>query len=184
MIIEFWCRPSRWWETCVPFPDTGYYYKLLVPGLAGPHLAADVIDGGAKDNVAFMAPIAGFTSQLWRFVAAGDGTFRLSTLSRGPAFCAEAVDDGPNSGEVRLTRGASPATAWFVEPIDGPGLPLLPGVVPFMRAAYARLWTQLRGPGWSLDLASGKKALMPTLSRSSDCPGQAWLLACTEARTG
>jgi hypothetical protein len=174
-------RPSRWWETCVPFPDTGYYYKLLVPGLAGPHLAADVIDGGAMENVAFMAPIAGFTSQLWRFIPAGDGTYRLSTLSRGPAFCAEAVDDGPEGGEVRLTRGASAATAWFVEPIDGPD-PSPGHFEPFVRAAYARLWTPLRGPGWSLDLASGSKALMPTLSRSGDGPGQAWLLACTGAR--
>ena len=163
------------------FPDPDYYYKLLSPGLAGPDLAADVINGGAKDNVAFMGRIGGFTSQLWRFVPAGDGAYRLSTLSRGPAYSAEAIDGGP-AGKVRLTRGASPAKAWIVEPVDGPGSAIVGGFQPFVRVAYARLWTQLRGPEWTLDLAPDGGAFMPTLSRRSDGPGQAWLLARTEAR--
>lgn len=160
--------------------DTGWYYKIMAPELAGPGFAADVFDGGSKDNIAFMGPIGGFTTQLWRFVAVGDGTYWLSTLSRGPAFAAEAIDRGPE-GMLRLTRGRSPAKAWRVEAVDGPGWAPVGGSTIF-GATYVRLWTQLCGPNWSLDLSDDSDVLMPTLSERRNVPGQAWLLARTEAR--
>jgi hypothetical protein len=168
----------------MPVLDSGYYYKLLAPGLVGLGLAADVF-GGARENVAFMAPIGGYTSQLWRFVPAGDGAYSLSTLFRGPAFCAEAVDGGP-TGELRLTRGASPAKAWVAEPVHRPALPPAGDAAPpsIRSTLYVRLWTLLRGPGWSLDLAAGSGTLKPALAERSDGPGQTWLLARTDARTG
>lgn len=168
------------------FFDPGYYHKLLVPDLVGPGLAADVMNGGEKDNVAFMAPIGGFTGQLWRFVPTGDGAYLLTTLFRGAAFRAGVVDGGPDDGEVQLARGDSPAQQWVVEPLGGPDSFALvsSAPVPFVRAGYVRLSTRLRGPGWSLDLAVGGAAFMPTLAERSDGPGQAWLLARTEARIG
>lgn len=160
--------------------DTGWYYKIMSPELAGTGMVADVFDGGSRDNIAFMGPIGGFTSQLWRFVSVGDGTYWLSTLSRGPAFSAEAIDRGPQ-GSLRLTRGASPAKEWRVEAVDGPGSTPA-GSAPGFGATYVRLWTQRAGPDWSLALSEDENVLLPALSERSNAPGQAWLLARTEAR--
>lgn len=163
------------------FPDPHYYYRLLVPGVVGPGYAADVHDVGPCDSQAFMAPIGGRTGQLWRFAPTGDGAWRLSTLFRGPAFSAEAVEDGPE-GKVRLRPGASDAQAWIVEPIDGPFALAETALGPFARSAYARLSTRLRGPAWSLDLTLGGGGFLPSLTEGRDRPGQAWFLSCTEAR--
>ena len=97
------------------------------------------------------------------------------------------TDGGPNDGEIRLAPGDSPAQQWIVEPLHGPesfAVMSSDAPVPFVRAGYVRLSTRLRGPTWSLDLAVGGEAFMPTLAERSDAPGQAWLLARTGARVG
>ncbi len=163
--------------------DPGFYYKLLVPNLVGLGFAADVFNGGERDNVAFMARIGGYTGQLWRFIPTGDGGFALSTLLRGPALCAGVVDEA-GEGSVRLSRGVSPDKVWTVEPLAGQdSFAVVPAALaPFVRAGFVRLTTRARGPGWSLNLAAGGEAFMPKLSERSDGPGQMWLLARTEAR--
>ncbi len=164
------------------FLDPAYYHKLLAPTRVGPGLAADVFSGGDKADVLFMGPIGGYTGQLWRFTPTGDGAFVLSTLFRGPAYCATALDDGREAGGVRLSRGGARAQAWVVEPIEGPeSFAVFPGTeAPFARAGFVRLTTRLRGEDWSLDLSVGGEAFMPTLAARGR--GQAWLLARTEAR--
>jgi hypothetical protein len=156
--------------------DPQYYHRLLEPRLVGPGYAADVFKGGELESVAFMAPIGGYTGQLWRFSPAADGAWRLSTLFRGPAFAATTEDDGT----IRLARAGGPAAEWIVEPLDGP--PGLAGRFP--RSVTVRLTTRLRGPGWSLDVALGGELWQPTLAERADRPGQVWLLAQTEALVG
>jgi hypothetical protein len=165
------------------FLDPAFYHKLLAPRVVGAGFAADVFSDGDKENLVFMAPIGGYTGQLWRFTPT-DGGFRLSTLFRGPAFAAGADADGPEAGTVRLTRDRHRALTWAVEPVAGPeSFAVLPdNDAPFARAGYVRLTTWLRGEDRSLDLSVGGEAFMPTLTARGRTAGQTWLLARTEAR--
>jgi len=164
--------------------DPAFYHKLLVPRLVGPGLAADVFSGGDKENLLFMGPIGGYTGQLWRFTPTGEGGYLLSTLFRGPAYAASIDAEAADFGAVRLTRDRTRAQPWGVEPIEGPeSFAVLPGNdAPFARAGYVRLTTRIRDEDWSLDLSVGGEAFMPTLAARGSGPGQAWLLARTEAR--
>lgn len=164
--------------------DCNYYHKLMSPNLVGPGFAADVGRLDGSENVAYMAPIGGYTGQLWRFRPIGDGAYLVSTLYLGTALRASVVDGGPDDGGVRLEPGQTPAQQWVVEPLEVPESFALASSapVPFVRACFVRLWTRLRGPGWSLDLAVGGAAFVPMLAERRESPGQAWLLARTEAR--
>jgi hypothetical protein len=66
--------------------DQSFYYKLNTQ-FRGNGMKLDVFNGGPKNNLTRLEPDQDVSGQFWRFVGNGDGTFRLSTLFRGPGMC-------------------------------------------------------------------------------------------------
>ena len=77
----------------------------------------DVFNGGPKNNLTRLEPDQDVSGQFWRFVANGDGTFRLSTLFRGPRMCLDIFNGGPkitsHSSVVAATSRVSSGTSWL-----------------------------------------------------------------------
>jgi hypothetical protein len=63
--------------------DPSFYYKLSTQ-FRGNGMKLDVFNGGPKNNMTRLEPDQDVSGQFWRFEGNGDGTFRLSTLFRGP----------------------------------------------------------------------------------------------------
>ena len=68
--------------------DQSFYYKLSTQ-FRGNGMKLDVFNGGPKNNLTRLESDQDVSGQFWRFVGNGDGTFRLSTLFRGPDMCLE-----------------------------------------------------------------------------------------------
>ena len=67
----------------------------------------DVFNGGPKNNLTRLEPDQDVSGQFWRFVANGDGTFRLMTLFRGPGMCLDIFNGGANNNQPHLVRCAN-----------------------------------------------------------------------------
>jgi len=64
----------------------------------------DVFNGGPKNNLTRLEPDQDVSGQFWRFVGNSDGTFRLSTLFRGPSMCLDIFNGGANNNQPHLVN--------------------------------------------------------------------------------
>ena len=143
-------------------PDPNFYYKLSSQ-FRGPDMPMDVFNGGPKNNQARLDRDQDVSGQNWRFVPAGDGSFRLSTEFRGPRMCLD-INPPTNRPELR-TCGNFTGQFWQVVP-SGEGV---------------RLTTAFRGPRMCLDIDPDSN--QPELRSCGDFSGQSWTLTRTDQST-
>jgi hypothetical protein len=155
-------------------PDPGFYHKLF-PKDANLFRAMDVINGGPEENITQLAEAGNFSGQLWRFVPTGDGSFRLTTLFRGPGMCADIFNGGPNNNQVHLAPCADfSGQFWFVNATSDPP--------PFSNTFFARLTTKFRGTDVCLDHFQAGESFFPRLAPCGNTARQLWLVSRTDKR--
>ena len=114
--------------------------------------------------------LPGVGSMFWRFVGNGDGTFRLSTLFRGPAMCLDIFNGGANNNQPHLVRcGNFTGQFWNIMVSES--------------GDRVRLTTRFRGPGMCLDISNGGvNDNQPHLVNCGNFTGQFWTLTKTDKR--
>jgi len=107
--------------------DQSFYYKLSTQ-FRGNGMKLDVFNGGPKNNLTRLEPDQDVSGQFWRFVGNGDGTFRLSTLFRGPDMCLEPISKSPEEDNEAGELNKAQEILGIVLPSDeDSALPLDPG---------------------------------------------------------
>jgi len=102
--------------------DQSFYYKLSTQ-FRGNGMKLDVFNGGPKNNLEPDQDVS-----FWRFVGNGDGTFRLSTLFRGPDMCLEPISKSPEEDNEAGELNKAQEILGIVLPSDeDSALPLDPG---------------------------------------------------------
>jgi Ricin-type beta-trefoil lectin domain len=103
-------------------------------------------------------------------VGNGDGTFRLSTLFRGPGMCLDIFNGGANNNQPHLVNcGNFTGQFWNVMVSED--------------GDRVRLTTKFRGPGKCLDIFNGgPNDNQPHLVNCAKLSGQLWTLTKTDKR--
>jgi hypothetical protein len=135
-----------------------YYYKLSTQ-FRGSAMPMDVFNGGAQDNQAHLAPNQNVSGQNWRFLPAGNRSYRVTTEFRGPGMCLD-INPSTNRPELRACGNLS-GQFWQIVPAGG----------------WVRLTTTFRGPGMCLDIDPSSD--QPELRSCGNFSGQMWRLTRT-----
>lgn len=136
-------------------PEPDLYYKLSTR-FRGTGMPMDVYNGGPQDNQTHLDIDQNVSGQNWRFVPAGNGSYRLMTEFRGPDMCLD-INPPTNRPELR-TCGNYSGQFWRVVD-DG---------------AWVRLTTEFRGPGMCLDIDPTTN--QPELRDCGNFTGQYWAI--------
>jgi hypothetical protein len=141
--------------------DQSFYYKLSTQFRA----SGMNFNGGPKNNLTRLESDQDVSGQFWRFVGNADGTFRLSTLFRGPDMCLDIFNGGPNNNQPHLAKCANlSGQLWNIKE-DGDAV---------------RLTTLFRGPDMCLDIFNGGPTNnQPHLAKCANLSGQRWILTKT-----